>query len=228
MNLSRAITAASLSVTAAAAMSLCGPSAAHADLVTAVITADNHYALYTTGPGNTISFVGRNEVGGGGSPGTYNWSRPETWNFSATQYIYIAVWSDNSTAQGLLADITIGGTPFNSGNPAWQVFATNIDLNSNSPAPSAANLTTQVNLATTNNLWEVPFVGGTNGIAPWGTVPGIASSTNWTWRNTPGDPNPLTPGSGVGEYLIFQIPVPAPGAAAMLGLGGLLVSRRRR
>ena len=71
------------------------PSAALALSMTANITADNHYAFYL-GTGNSITnYIGQNELGDSGNPGTYNWSQPETFTFTINpgDYIYVAGWS---------------------------------------------------------------------------------------------------------------------------------------
>lgn len=200
---------------------------ASADTINAVITADNHYSLYTK-TGTIVSLVGGNEPGAGGAPGMYNWSLPETVSFDAGDRIYIAAWSDGSVAQGLLAQITLGNTSYDSGHPDWQVYATGIDMGDGDPWPSAGQIDTLTKFADDNNLWEAPFVGGSNGIAPWGAVPGINATAKWMWYNIPGNPDPLNGGSNFGEFLIFSMPVPAPGAAAVVGLGGLAAFRRRR
>jgi hypothetical protein len=212
----------------AAGLAMCAGATANAAQVTAMITADNHYSLYSKGGAGTLTLLGGNELGAGGAPGTYNWSKPEPHNFTTSDYFYIAAWSDNSVAQGLLAQVTIDGQSFDSGNPAWQVYPTFIDRGDGSAHPSAAVVAGYVATADSGNLWQTPFVGGANGIAPWGTVPGINSTARWTWINNPNQSNPLSGGSGYGETLIFRIPVPAPGAAAVLGLGGLIAARRRR
>jgi hypothetical protein len=203
--------------------------AANADIVaTALVTADNHYALYTGDP-SSVSYIGRNELSGGGAPGQYNWSQPELHTFTSGQFIYIAAWSDNSTAQGLLASISLSnGDTANSGDSRWQVYRSNQDLGGNAAAPTNSTVQTWIADATTNNLWETPHIGGANGIAPWGTVPGIGSVPRWMWTMVPGDNDPLVGGSGYGETLLFRMAVPTPGAAGLMAMGGLLASRRRR
>jgi len=205
-----------------------------ADPVDTFITADNHYAMFSS-DGAIMLYHGRNELGATGSPGDYNWSVAEEFHFtSAGGYMYIAAWSDNSSAQGLLADMQIGGVDLSSGHPSWQVYRTNDDRGENDPAPSIADMMQYVNDADTSafgRTWEVPFVGDINGNqAPWGTVPNINSTTaRWMWVNNPDQPaNPFSPGTGYGEMLIFRIAVPTPGAAALAGLGGLAAARRRR
>ncbi len=48
-----------------------GPTPAAAATITATLTADNYYAVYLgTGTGQDVRFIGRNELGRSGSPGT--------------------------------------------------------------------------------------------------------------------------------------------------------------
>lgn len=202
--------------------------AAQADLVTATVTADNHYALYSSA-GSTFSYHGGNELGAGGAPGTYNWSIAEPYTFNAGDFIYIAAWSDDSVAQGVLGQFnTTSLGDILTGDPRWEVYATNINLGDGSPHPTALAIGGHVTFATANNLWETPFVGGLNGIAPWGTIAGVSANANWMWKNVPGDPDPLQGGSGAAEMLIFRTAVPTPGAAAIIGLGSVVAMRRRR
>jgi hypothetical protein len=193
---------------------------------TAIITADNHYTLYT-GTDSALSFIGRNELNAGGTPGTYNWSVPETHTFNTGPKIFIAAWSDDAVAQGVLAQITGPGGTYNSGDARWEVFCTGINLGDGDASPSTALMATQIAIANAGNLWKPIYVGGNNGVAPWGTVPGIASNIPWMWTPVPGDADPLNGGSGAGEFLIFRMSVPTPGAAGVLAMGGIMGMRRR-
>lgn len=96
-----------------ASMSLVATQASAYNL-SATITADNHYALYLGAAGGTnLRFIGRNELGAGGSPGTYNWSEAESWNatYGAGDYIYLVGWSDNSVAQGWIGEFQLFRRP---------------------------------------------------------------------------------------------------------------------
>lgn len=205
-------------------------SVANADTINALITADNHYAFFAGNGVGTWTYYGRNELDGGGAPGTYNWSEAETYSFdTAGGYLYIAAWSDDSIAQGLLANLTINGVDYSSGNAAWQVYRSYADLDDGGAAPAVGTMAGLVALADGGNLWESVYVGGGNGIqAPWGVVPGITDPARWMWVNNPNQPDPFQPGSDFGEMLIFRIAVPTPGAAALMGLGMLASTRRRR
>jgi hypothetical protein len=205
-------------------------SAANADTINALITADNHYAFYSSDGVGTWGYHGRNELGSGGSPGTYNWSEAESYSFNTVGgYLYIAAWSDDSIAQGLLANLTINGVDYSSGNAAWEVFRSNADLDDGGAEPDLVTMATLVTIANVGNLWESIYVGGGNGAqAPWGAVPGIVNPARWMWVNNPNQPDPFQPGSDYGEMLIFRIAVPTPGAASLMGLGLLAAARRRR
>ena len=200
--------------------------AALAGTVSGWITADNHYALYTGAPdGSTVSFWGRNELGGGGSPGTYNWSMAEQYNVATPDpYIYIAAWSDDSVAQGLLCDLVANGTPIRSGDARWEVFATGINLNDGDPAPTLATMGTQIALA--NSLgWGPIDVGVANGASPWGAVANIDSSAKWMWHATAGR-DAFNGGFDHDEFLIFRTSIPEPATLGLLA-ASLLGLRRR-
>ena len=209
----------------------------HAGVVDFTITADNHYAIYNgVGPGvggaPVVSFIGMNESGPTGDPGEYNWSLPEVWQFeNTTGEIFIAAWSDDSIAQALLAQVNAGAKPLHSGNAAWSVYPTGLDLDDFDLRPTEGQMAAFIQTATTGGLWEVPYVGGVNGVGPWSLVPGITTDARWTWWNRPGDPNPLDGGTGDGEFIIFRLTtltIPTPGVIplALAAIG--LASRRRR
>ena len=200
---------------------------ANADVINATITADNHYALYT-GDTTAVTFVGRNEMSSGGSPGTYNWSEPENWTFNSGAFIYIVAWSDDSVAQGLLAQIAGSADTYHSGDPRWQVYPTFLSRGDGSIEPDAAELQGHLATADANNLWQTPAVGGNNGISPWGVVPGIGTDIPWMWVQNPDQVDPFIGGSGYGETLVVRMAVPAPGAAALRGLGSMSIMRRKR
>ncbi len=85
-----------------------GQGASAATPVTAHVTADNHYGVYTAdNSGGGLTFHGRNEAGWNGSPGLYNWSIAETLSFSIDigEYVYIAAW-DNQQVGGVLGEFS--------------------------------------------------------------------------------------------------------------------------
>lgn len=206
-------------------------SVSHADVITGTITADNHYALYTS-VANSFSYHGGNELGASGNPGRYNWSVAEMFEFQAGDFLYIAAWSDDAVAQGVLAEFFVPslGT-IRSGDPRWQVFATGLNRGDGDPHPAANEIAAHVGFADSNDLWEIPYVGETNGVQPWGFIAGISGEAEWMWRDSDSVSDPLRGGFGQGEMLIFRTatpPVPAPGGAIMLGFAGLGLALRRR
>ena len=219
-------------IVAATALALAA-SAASAGIVPtnqfqATITADNHYALFTGTP-LSLTAHGHNELGPGGDPGPYNWSVAENYTFTTNGFIYIAAWSDDAVAQGVLARITRGGETFHSGDARWEVFTSGIDRDDNAPAPTIPEMSALIITATLTSAWQPTFVGGANGVSPWGTIAGIGTESRWMWANVAGVADPTQGGRNAGEMLIFRMnTVPTPGAAALLGIGGLVATRRRR
>jgi MYXO-CTERM domain-containing protein len=203
--------------------------AANAEFVMGTITADNHYALYTS-TGGLFSYHGGNETGAGGAPGQYNWSQAESYQFLAGDYLYVAAWSDDAVAQGVLAEFhsdTLG--TLLSGDSRWEVYGTGLDRGDGDAHPDALEIGNHVAFADANLLWEEIFAGATNGVQPWGHIAGVTDDAQWMWKSVFGDDDPTQGGSGAGEMLIFrtQTSVPAPASLALLALGGILGRRRR-
>jgi hypothetical protein len=222
----KTITSRSLAIASFAALA----GAANAGVITAKVTADNHYSLYATVGGELVK-VGGNETGASGAPGRYNWSMAETFTFDTTGPVYIAAWSDDAVAQGLLAEINAGeyGTIY-SGDPRWQVFATGIDLDTGAPHPFASDVATQIALADANSWWDTPFVGDSNGAGtlPWAKIADISEDAMWMWNATDGG-DALRGGKNHDEYLIFRLAaIPTPASGLVLAGAGLALARRRR
>jgi hypothetical protein len=99
---------------------------------TATVTADNHYGLFHGDKnGNSLNFVGRNELGTQGSQGAYNWSSPETWNFGvdSKDYLYMVVWDDQSVDETWLGQFAFSnGASLQSKATDWEYM---ISKNSN-------------------------------------------------------------------------------------------------
>ncbi len=197
---------------------------AYAINIEATITADNHYGLYFGAVnGSFATFVGRNELDSGGSPGSYNWSLAESFTFDITagDYIYVVAWSDDGTAQGLIGQFVIPdvGTTILTNTLDWEVYLTFNDLDDGSPAPTESELASEISGAS----WNIVSDYIDHGSSPWGYIPGISSEADWIWGSA------LTPGSDYGEYQIFRTKVvPEPATVLLLGLGCLALRKKRR
>ena len=197
---------------------------AYAISIEATITADNHYGLYFGDwSGSILTFVGRNELGFYGSPGSYNWSQAESFTFDITpgDYIYIAAWSDDSSAQAILGQFVIPdlGTTILTNTLDWEVYLTFNDKDDDSLEPTVAELGIEISGAS----WSIVSDYIDHGSSPWGNISGISSNADWIWGSS------LSPGSDYGEYQIFRTQViPEPGTMFFLGLGGLSLLRKRK
>jgi hypothetical protein len=203
--------------------------------VEAVVTADNHYALYygTTSGLTHLDSAGsemRNELGrfneNDPCSGSYNWSCAETWNFEmqAGDDIYVAAWSDNSRAQAFIGQFTVNGTTYvTEANDDWAYISGNDDLDTGDDAPEVTEMGNVINGGGSwGTLWSVG-----HGVNPWGLIDDISPDAAWVW----GTDNLNGSGSGAGEFQVlrFSVPVSEPSTLALLGLGLLsLVYTRRR
>ncbi|MFN0066406.1 MAG: hypothetical protein ACKVYV_02110 [Limisphaerales bacterium] len=212
-----------------------GTAAAHAANGTATITADNHYQFYTgSADGSVLNFIGRNETGSAGSPGTYNWSLPETWPITvgAGDFLYLVSWDDERTAEGWLGEFTLPGGTLLSNTTGWEYVA---GSTADPGSGSLADLQVAANIAGASWLpLTAADDAGANGVAPWGIIPGISTSARWLDNG----------GNAVNNdvYRIFRAPafrqsdlvapVPEPatvaGGLALTALAGLAGWRRFR
>ncbi len=96
--------------------------------VTATLTADNHYGLYTGhADGSGLTFIGRDELGTGGSAASYNWSEPETFsNFVAKpgDYLHVAAGNDGPFGSSGNPQAWIGSFLGSNGKPVVSNAAT--------------------------------------------------------------------------------------------------------
>lgn len=180
--------------------------------VTASITADNSFGLYY-GNEEEMFFVGSGN----------SWPTANTWEFDmGEEYtIYIAAWSDNMVAQGLLGELQIGTETFLTNTVDWEVALTNHDLGMGASPPSTDELLGKVVSAN----WNAVEYNIDHGSGPWGEISGISQEADWIWGS------PLMPGSGQGEYQIFKltssVPEPTTWGLFVMGLIGLTGMRRK-
>jgi hypothetical protein len=224
------------------AIAVLSPAVASAQ-VTVTVDADNDYAVYTGNSTAATTFYG-NQYNSLSSQLLVAQSYNVTLNPSG--YIYIAGWSDHSTAQGLLVDISststgnllLGGGSVGAGQ--WQVAATGMTIPANASPPDVyfgdpgmASAIAAANSATDpSGGWVTPSVYTTYDNAQGGVyhsingppgidVPQIAPTSEWMWYEIPGTGGgnaPFAPGANEDEYLIFRLPATAVPEPASTGL----------
>ncbi len=179
--------ATAIALASAAALLIAGAAPA-AVSVTAHVTADNHYGVYTADDsGGGLTFRGRNETGESGSPGTYNWSEAETLSFAMDlgEYVYIAAW-DNKVIGGVLGDFeTFAGISYTDGS--WEVAPTSFTgYDASSALPGDAAMAAEIASIESSGGWGTPYGTSTNG-APWfgiATVPDVDPLATWIWYDS--------------------------------------------
>ncbi len=156
--------------------------------VTAILTADNHYGLYYgKADGSGLTLVGRNEFGGGGSVGAYNWNYPETFNFKLQpdDYLYVLSWNDGGPRMWMGEFDLPNGLSLLSDTTAWksQIASGNNPYYLGGALPPTTEITEEIN----RGSWTTPLASAQNigySGTVWGLIPGISSSANFIWHDS--------------------------------------------
>lgn len=222
---------------------LLSPMVASAAQLTVTVDADNDYALYTGNGTQANTFYGNQY---NSTSAQLHVAQSYNVTVNSGDYIYIAAWSDLSSAQGLLVDISdpsSGNLLLPSGSIGagqWQVAATGMTIPASSPPPDVyfgdTNLVSAIaaaNAATDpSGGWVTPtdyttYDNAQGGVyrsqfgPPGIVVPLISPTSEWMWYLMPGTGGgdlPFAPGTNEDEYLIFRLPaaVPEPGTAGLM------------
>lgn len=128
-------------------------------------------------------------------------------NAAGTYFLQILA-QDFGPPASFVADLTLAA------QPGWSATFSNggTSLLSNTTDWVVSNQGFGVNAITPNPL-------GNNGVSPWGTRPNISPNALNIWHSS---------GSTTVYFTTVITVVPTPGVAALLGLGGLVATRRRR
>jgi len=237
-----------LLILATVAAAVAGTAPAGAATITATLTADNHYGLYTGNKdGTDLTRIGRNELGFEGSAGAYNWSQAETFsNFAVSpgDYLYVVAWNDGPFSSSGNPQMWIGSFAGSNGktvvsDASWQyltdpgvVFSPGVDpASGGAPLPSIGELTGLIKAGGFAAIAGGAIGMAPNGTGPWNTIAGVNSAAQFIWSDT------LQAGSPTDtHYVIFRedspfvagVPELSTWAMMIIGFGGVGFQLRRR
>ncbi len=207
-----------------------------------IITADNAYSFGFGTASSIVTYVQGSRATTAGQ--IFNCPvgvGPEAYTIPSdavpsTSHVYIVSWDDLSVTQGVLGQFGRGGRRLYTGDAAWQVCATGIDLARSATGPTQAEVNTQINrcnegagaAGATSQGWVntlgavTPGAVGTIAIGEpndtlGGTFPqvcpaslgGIDVAARWIWYQPGGvaDPFRSTGSNTFRAYLIFRLAV---------------------
>jgi hypothetical protein len=171
----------------------------------AVLTADNHFALYLgQADGSGLRLVGRDQVG--------DWQNPELFplEYQAGEHIYVVAW-DNPGAvtdpQMWIGLFETPGIPLGSNTSDWAFVEG--PTNSNPGIVLSTNVLsviTELQAQINNGGWQFPLAMATNTAGPWGGRPELVahfkvSPANFIWSDTLGHASLSNTNE---SYLIFR------------------------
>jgi hypothetical protein len=207
-----------------------------------IITADNAYSFgFGTGASIVTYVQGSRATTAGQIFNCPVGVGPEAYTIPSdavpsTSHVYIVSWDDLSVTQGVLGQFGRGGRRLYTGDAAWQVCATGIDLARSATGPTQAEVNAQITrcnegagaAGTTSQGWVntlgavTPGAAGTIAIGELndtlgGTFPqvcpasfgGIDAAARWIWYQPGGvaDPFRSTGSNTFRAYLIFRLAV---------------------
>lgn len=215
MSLSRNVMCGVLALSGA--VGLVAPS--HAQLVTASVTVDNVYALYSGTP-SALTLIGSNG----------DWRTAENYSFNASpgSFVYVAGW-DQSGIQGFQGVAAGPGGIFRTNLTDWVAAVVTASVlpgwtTAGSVAPPIGALQTALSSA----AWLPLLASRPHAAGPWGSVVNDPL-TQWVWRDD------IDGGTTDGSLVVFRTAsvvtaVPEPSSALMMlvgaGLMGFLYRRR--
>lgn len=183
----------------------------HAYTVKGAITCDNETMMFTASsdnPGLQLHSVGVHAC----------WPYAQVVNVtSSDRFLYLACWSDDYAAQGLLLDFTVS-SPFGtllafSGSQLWKVAAGDSNI-----AGCSSPLEADIAGAMASRIPTMSFVDvavgcsnppiGVNCYDRWGHVSEISATARWMWFNSGLQVSvnaPFEPGFNHREFLVFRL-----------------------
>jgi hypothetical protein len=198
-------------------------STASATTISGSTTADNAFFLFLS---TNNSVLGTQIATGNNWPTTFTIS-PSALTPGVTNYLQVEV-INYGLQGGFIGDFSLSDAGFHFANGAQSL---------STDTTNWAGIYNSSNSSVAVQPWVMPTGGvvsfGANGVSPWGTRPGIASSTVWIWPN---DASSLPGGNACANCTVdFSIAispaaVPEPGSLIIFGSGlvALAVGLRRK
>jgi len=202
-----------------AGLSISAASLASATTISGSLTADNAFFAYISTSSSTLGTL----VASGN-----NW--PTTFSISAAaltpgvpNYLQIEV-INYGLQGGFIGDFTLSDTSFLFANGMQSISTQTTDW---------SGIYNNSNNTVVAQPWVMPTGGttsfGANGVAPWGTRPGISAGADWIWAN---DANSLPGGSACAnctvDLMLAILPaatsVPEPSSLLIFGSGVLALA----
>ena len=202
-------------------------SAASATTISGSLTADNAFFAYIS---TDNSMLGTLIASGNNWPTTFNISAAAL-TPGVTNYLQIEV-INYGLQGGFIGDFTLSNTSFHFANGTQSLSTDTTDW---------SGIYNSSNNMVVAQPWVQPTGGvvsfGANGVAPWGTRPGISATADWIWPN---DANSLPNGIACANCTVdlstvitpgVMTTTPEPASMLIFGSGALAVAgmlRRKR
>ncbi len=189
------------------AFALLSSSAVLASSVHAIVATEGPYAVYSGATDATdMKFIGAGP--GLAKAGPMAEADAHSFEIEDERYIYIATWGNPKDARGVLANIIFNGVEVLSGDPAWEVYPTPLDMSGETLPPTLSDVSQQIRSANRRRSWKPTGIFSGNGEGSDGEIADISPAAAWMWLPLEGDlpvAADTTDTAPAGVCMIFRI-----------------------